>query len=123
MKDTMSVGRWVWVAAVAAISLAPFAVKHRLYTTGALHDAGHVLVFAFTTVLVVSRCETLRRAVLLAISVGMFAASLELAQWLAYGNDFELHDLSANSLGVGIGLVSARLAGSCRSRDRKELQP
>jgi VanZ family protein len=120
LRDPIDIARYVWVAALVALSLAPVAWKDRLYTAGDLHDFGHVFIFAITTVIIAVTAVTGGRAVLMAGAIWCLGATLELAQTLFYGNSFEWSDLLTNGIGTGIGLLCVQIVTNSRRQQRNE---
>ena len=108
----------VWIALLTALSLAPFAVKAELGTMGALHDIGHLSVFAATAVLLCWTATRLPQKLVRYLAVGALALTLEWLEAAVYHNPFEWRDVLIDVLGAAIGLaiqsfvplISSRLA-------------
>ncbi|HWF38671.1 MAG TPA: hypothetical protein VG322_09135 [Candidatus Acidoferrales bacterium] len=101
----------IWLAGVFALSLAPYEVKNHFGTKGALHDAGHVVIFFITAVLLCWNAEGVGRKLfrcLLAFCVVFAAEGLEK---LVYHDRFEWNDVAMDVGGVLVGFAVVMLAG------------
>lgn len=96
--------RWIalWFVLIALVSLAPLRVKNAMGTTGILHSAGHMFVFAVSGVMLLAFADTPISRVWRVLFIFLFCASLEALQTVIYHNHFEWSDLFIDYLAVGI---------------------
>jgi len=100
----------LWSIGVALLSLLPLHLKRAIGTTGQLHDLGHVVAFAITSVLFL-RCNRQGGwAVWRLWPVLAFAVILEALESILYSNVFEWSDIGVDTLGMVAGLLAYHLS-------------
>ncbi len=115
----------LWLVFITLLSLSPYHLKIWLGTTGHLHEAGHVLAFALTTLLICWLVPSVTGKLLRCAAVFAFAMFLEAFEMLVYHAPFEWEDIALDTLGILGGcliLLFAERVGMLR-RDRAELPP
>jgi len=104
-ESVMRVVVCVWLALLTALSLAPLRIKWQLGTTGALHDAGHLSIFAATAFLVCWTAKGVSGRLIRFAGVGAIALVLEGMESALYHNRLEWHDILMDLCGAAAGLA------------------
>lgn len=96
----------IWSIGLTLLSLLPLHVKRTIGTTGKLHDMGHILAFAITSVLFLRYNRPGPWAVWRLWPVLLFAIGLEAVESVLYGNILEWPDIGLDALGMLAGLLA-----------------
>jgi hypothetical protein len=106
----------VWAIGVALLSLLPLHFKRAIGTTGELHEVGHVVSFAITSVLFLQCSRPGAWAVWRLWPVLAFAFTLELLEAALYGNALEWRDIRSDTLGTSAGVLAYLFCKACMRR-------
>ena len=111
--------RWLvflWLGFVTALSLAPLSVKSMLGAKGHFHEAGHLIIFLITAVLLCWTAVTVRARLLRYLAVCCFGVAMETLEAIVYGNRFEWEDVLFDFAGAFIGVIVMSLVSSSFER-------
>ena len=106
----------LWLALLAAISLAPDDWKNRVGLKGSFHGVAHLAVFTATALIFCWTAASLRSRLLRAFGACLIALVMEWLEAFFYENTIEWRDVWLGCLGVALGFAIATFMQLTRSR-------
>jgi uncharacterized protein YfiM (DUF2279 family) len=106
----------LWLALLAALSLAPDHWKDRVGVKGSFHGAAHLAVFATTAVIFCWTANSLRSRLLRAFGACLIALLMEWLEAFFYENSIEWRDVWTGCLGVALGFAITVVVQLTRKR-------
>lgn len=103
----MRLAALAWVLLVIALSLIPLPWKNAIGTTGAFHQAGHLLAFLILALLLCRSAVTLSAKLVRCLGAVLLGIVLETAEHLLYHDRLEWEDVLVDVIGVVLGFLCA----------------